>query len=41
MAKPSRWAQWVVTESADPRIRMPWTALRIRRRLRAADPVFA
>jgi len=24
MAKPSRWSQWVVADSADPRIPMPW-----------------
>jgi len=24
MARSSRWSQWVVTESADPRIQMPW-----------------
>ncbi|MCL4676344.1 MAG: hypothetical protein KJZ59_10080 [Pararhodobacter sp.] len=24
MAKSSRWSQWVIAESADPRIQMPW-----------------
>lgn len=24
MAKPSRWSQWVITESANPQIPMPW-----------------
>ena len=24
MAKSSRWSQWVITESADPRLPLPW-----------------
>lgn len=26
MGKASRWSQWVIAESADPRIQLPWTA---------------
>ncbi|GAB1377592.1 hypothetical protein [Pararhodobacter aggregans] len=25
MAKPSRWMQWIVTDSADPQIPLAWT----------------
>ncbi|WP_323021452.1 hypothetical protein [Pararhodobacter sp.] len=32
MAKPSRWMQWIVTDSADPQIPLAWT-LRATRRL--------
>ena len=35
MANPSRWAQWVITESANPRIPMPWTLTGARRLRRA------
>ena len=39
MAKSSRWSQWVITESADPRIQMPWAiGARVRNRARNARP---
>ncbi|WP_281279584.1 hypothetical protein [Pararhodobacter zhoushanensis] len=36
---PSRWTQWVISESANPRIPMPWALRRQRRKV--AKPVFA
>lgn len=42
MAKPSRWAQWVITESADPRLPLAWTLTGARRNRRApSHPEFA
>lgn len=35
MANPSRWTRWVVTESADPRLPLPWTLTGARRNRRA------
>ncbi|PVH29100.1 hypothetical protein [Pararhodobacter oceanensis] len=38
MSKASRWSQWVIAESADPRIQLPWTASeRLRRDARLSS----
>lgn len=35
MAKSSRWSQWVISESADPGIPLPWTLVeRVREKAR-------
>ena len=42
MTTPSRWAQWVIAESATPRVPLPWTLRRgPRRTLRTPNPEFA
>ncbi|HPD90901.1 MAG TPA: hypothetical protein PLG62_00465 [Pararhodobacter sp.] len=40
MAKPSRWTQWVISESADPRVPMPWNRRAEVRHDRRPRPLF-